>query len=121
MDAEAIEDLFAGVMPIRLRRMFGGVGIFDGELMFALVADGELYLKAGSEEQPLFMAAGSRPFTYDRNGKPTSLNYWTLPEEAFDDADALRRWSALACTAARRKASAKPVRRRGSAPPARPL
>jgi DNA transformation protein len=63
LDAEAIEDLFDGVVPVRLKRMFGGLGVFDGELMFALVADGELYLKAGSEEQALFVAAGSRPFT----------------------------------------------------------
>ena len=46
MDAEAIRDLFAALGPVRTRRMFGGQGIYAGELMFALEAGGELYLKA---------------------------------------------------------------------------
>jgi DNA transformation protein len=120
MDIDAVHDLFAGVMPVRLRRMFGGLGVYDGDLMFALVADGEIYFKAGAEEQPLFAAAGSKPFTYDRQGKPTSLGYWTLPDEAFEDVDALKRWTGFALAAARRKAAAKPLRRRGSALPELP-
>ena len=46
MDADAIRDLFQGLGEVRIRRMFGGQGVFSDELMFALEAGGELYLKA---------------------------------------------------------------------------
>ena len=46
MDPEAICDLFVALGPVRTRRMFGGHGIYAGDLMFALETGGELYLKA---------------------------------------------------------------------------
>lgn len=49
MDAEAIRDVFRSFGPVHIRRMFGGKGIYEGELMFALEAGGELYLKADEE------------------------------------------------------------------------
>jgi DNA transformation protein len=113
MDAEAIREIFAEILPVRVRMMFGGQGIYDGDLMFALADDGEIYLKADAATKARFEQAGSRPFTYDRNGKPFSLNYWRLPDSAFDDVDELRGWTELALGAAR---SARPVRRRGSSP-----
>ncbi|TCR66508.1 TfoX/Sxy family protein [Bosea sp. BK604] len=116
MDAAAIRDLFADILPVRVRMMFGGYGIYDGELMFALAADGEIYLKADEVTKSRFEDVGSRPFTYDRKGKPFSLNYWLVPETALDDVEELRRWTALALQAARERKAAKPVRRRGSSP-----
>ena len=49
MDAEAIREIFRGLGPVQIRRMFGGQGIYRDELMFALVASGELYLKTDDE------------------------------------------------------------------------
>ncbi len=45
MDEEAIRDIFREAGAIRLRRMFGGLGIYRDDLMFALESGGELYLK----------------------------------------------------------------------------
>lgn len=112
MDAEGIRELFASVMPVRVRRMFGGHGIYDGETMFALEQGGEIYLKADAESESRFMAAGSSPFVYSRGAKPFQMSYWRLPEAAFDDEDALREWTGLALAAARRASA--PLRRRGS-------
>lgn len=111
MDQEAAEDLFADILPVRVRRMFGGLGIFDGSLMFALVADGELYFKTNEETSVRFAEAGGRAFSYARKGKLATMGYWTPPEQIFDDAEALRRWTALARQAAH--ASAARVRPRG--------
>ncbi len=36
----------AGFGPVAVKRMFGGAGIYRDGLMFALVADDVLYLKA---------------------------------------------------------------------------
>lgn len=105
MDQEAVEDLFSGVLNVRVRRMFGGLGIFDGPLMFALVAGGELYLKTNEETARHFAEAGGRAFSYARKGKLATMGYWTPPEQVFDDGDELRRWTVLALEAARASAA----------------
>ena len=61
MDPDIIRDLFADLGAVRVRRMFGGQGIYLDELMFALEAGGELYLKADPETAGLFAKAGLGP------------------------------------------------------------
>jgi len=46
--------------------MFGGQGVFSDDLMFALEAGGELFLKADTETAGAFAAAGSRQFVYTK-------------------------------------------------------
>jgi DNA transformation protein and related proteins len=107
MHADSISDLFSALGPVRIRRMFGGQGIYRDELMFALEADGELYLKADAETAGLFERAGSSPFTYRKDGKAATMSYWRLPDTALDDPDEAARWGRLALEAARRSAAAK--------------
>lgn len=104
MDAEGVRELFADILTVRVRRMFGGHGIYDGETMFALEAGGEIWLKADAQSVPRFEAAGSAAFTYQKQGKPFAMSYWRLPDEALDDADLLKDWTRLAVEAARRGA-----------------
>jgi DNA transformation protein len=113
VNADGIREVFADILNVRIRLMFGGHGIYDGELMFALESGGEIYLKADGETQAQFDAAGSTPFIYSRDGKPYAMSYWRIPVEALDDADLLRLWTNRAIEAARRNAR-KPVRRPGS-------
>jgi DNA transformation protein len=112
MDPEAISDLFAGLGPVRVRRMFGGQGIYAGELMFALEAGGELYLKADADTVEAFRAAGSTPFVYDRGGRHVEMSYWRIPAAAADDPDEASRWARLALEAARRTGAEKRAKER---------
>lgn len=108
MDAEAIHDLLAEVGPVRIRRMFGGQGVFIDDMMFALEADGVLYIKADTETENVFSDAGSEKFSYAvANGKILSLGYWSLPDEALDDPSAAEIWARRGIEAARRAALAK--------------
>ena len=102
MDPEFLADLFAPFGTVTVRRMFGGQGIYHDGLMFALVADGELYMKVDEASKAAFEAAGSAPFTYSGKGKPVQMSYWRLPEAAMDDADDLKVWAERAYAAARR-------------------
>ena len=103
MDAEAIRDVFRGLGPVHIRRMFGGKGIYRDELMFALEAGGELYLKADEESVRAFQELGSRPFTFEtRDGRATLTSYWLMPESALDDPDEAQEFAAMALGAARR-------------------
>ena len=42
--------------------MFGGVGIYAGELFFALIADDTVYFKVDQSNRPEFEARGMGPF-----------------------------------------------------------
>ena len=119
MDSEAIRDLFASLGPVRTRRMFGGQGVYAGELMFALEIDGELYLKADDSSLSIFQAAGSRPFEYRRGERTTQMSYWRLPDAALDDLDEAARWGRLALEAATRAATSAHAKRAKRRPAAR--
>ena len=108
MDAEAIRDVFRGLGYIQIRRMFGGQGIYQGDVMFALEAYGELYLKADDKTVESFRERGSRPFSFEnRDGRVTATSYWLMPESALDDPDEAARLAETALQAARRAKAAK--------------
>ena len=96
----------------RLRRMFGGHGIFCDGVMFALIADDTLYLKVDDETKPAFLDAGSLPFLYDKAGKTVEMSYVTVPDEASEDVGELREWAHMALAAANRAQAAKPAKKR---------
>ncbi len=101
--AELARELFAPLAAITVKRMFGGAGIYGDGLFFALIHDGEIYLKADAESEPLFATAGSQPFLYHnvKREKPVKLGYWTLPSEALDDPEAALTWGNRALATAR--------------------
>lgn len=97
--------LFHPFGDIRVRRMFGGAGLYCDELFFAIMDDGAVYFKADDETRKAFEARGLSPFTYEmKDGSSASMSYYNAPEEIFDDEDELRRWTTLALDAARRAA-----------------
>jgi len=74
--AEFWKDQLAGFGPITIRKMFGGVGIYHDGLMFALVVDDTLYLKADTVTHWEFESEGLAPFTYDvKDGKNVVTSY----------------------------------------------
>jgi DNA transformation protein len=95
-------DLFSPWGELSMRKMFGGLGLYHQDKMFALVADGELYFKVDEHSAAQFKAARSKPFTYKSKGKNVSLSYWLAPPEIFDDSEALIKWSNIAWAAAER-------------------
>jgi DNA transformation protein len=113
VDANDIVELFAGFGPVTVRRMFGGAGIYADGMIFGLVADGVIYLKADQHTIPDFEREGLKPFTYEGKGKKlVALPYWRMPDRLYDDPDELAQWAHAALIAARR-APRKPRRARG--------
>jgi DNA transformation protein len=102
MDDEAIRDMFAGLGPVTIKKMFGGKGIYHDGLIVGLEVDGEVLLKADKESAPDFEAAGSAQWVYDGKNKPVAMPYWSIPDEAIDDPDELKRWTKKAFEAALR-------------------
>lgn len=98
MDDDTLLDLFAGLGPVSIRRMFGGKGIYHDGVIIAVVIRGELRLKADAETAPQFADAGSTQWTYigSRHGKEVAMPYWSVPDSAIDDPDEMAKWARLA-------------------------
>src|ERR1700726_3839712 len=80
------------VGPITPKRMFGGVGLYAGELFFALLAGDVLYLKADESTRREFEAAGARPFQpYPDRGSGTM--HYSVPAAILEDSDELIAWA----------------------------
>lgn len=86
----------------RIRRMFGGHGVFCDGVMFALIADDTLYMKVDDETRDAFAEAGGAAFTYEKGGRQIEMSYFSLPESANEDIDELRDWAHMALAAANR-------------------
>ncbi len=101
MDDDAIREMFAGLGPVTIRKMFGGKGIYHGGLIIAVLLRGELFLKGDAESAPDLEAAGARRWTYEGNGgRKAAMPYWSVPESALDDPDEMAVWSRKAFEAA---------------------
>jgi len=88
------QDVLAPLAPLRIKRMFGGAGVYSGEVFFAILADDTLYLKADARSRDAYEARGLRPFSYIRkDGRTARLLYYPLPAEILEDPEALVAWA----------------------------
>lgn len=102
-----VVELMQSIGPVRAKAMFGGHGIFLGELMFALIADSVLFLKVDKQSESNFKARGLEAFTYMKKGKEFKMSYYQAPEEALEEAEEMCYWANMAYSAALRVASKK--------------
>jgi DNA transformation protein len=102
-----VQELLEDWAPVSARRMFGGHGLYHEGLMFAIVMDQQLYLKADEVNRPEFEALGLAPFTYAMKGKDVALSYWAAPDTIFDDQQEAVNWAQSAWDAALRGHKAK--------------
>lgn len=92
--AERLVDELATIGDVSSKKMFGGYGIFDDGVMFALVdASGNPFLRADDTTSSAFEAAGS-----EAHGR---MPYWRIPAEVMNDEERLRDWAGRARDMAR--------------------
>lgn len=109
------------VAPVREKRMFGGLGLYSGELFFALIANDVLYFKTDEANRAAYTSRGLaafRPFP----DRPATLAYHEVPADMIDDPRRLRPWvegALAAARAAKERSPSKRARSRGSASAAR--
>ena len=111
-----VQELFAGLGPVQVKRMFGGAGGYADGVMFLLIADDTIYIKADDALRAELAAEGCGPFVWapqsgPRKGEKLDLGYCRLPDSAMDDPDEAARWGAKALAVAKAKAVAKPKRK----------
>ena len=105
-------DLLQPLGPVVARRMFGGWGLYVDGVMFALIEQERLFLKADREAEARFADAGCQPFTYVARGQTIALSYFEAPDGSLEDPDDLLPWAELAVRAARRAKAEKATSRK---------
>lgn len=106
-----LEQLNRAVPPVRARAMFGGIGLYAGDVFFALIANDVLYFRTDDSTRPAFEALGMAPFRpFDEHGPV--MSYYQLPEEILEEPETLRRWAERAIAGARANRRRPPQTRR---------
>jgi DNA transformation protein and related proteins len=95
--------------PMHSKRMFGGWGLYQGDVIVAIIAFERLYLKTSAETRPRFEAEGCAPFVYDARTGAVAMSYWSAPAEALDSPALMQPWARLALQAALAARAAKPA------------
>jgi DNA transformation protein len=95
-------ELMASWAPVSARKMFGGYGLYREGLMFALVADDELFFKTDADNVAQFEKMGCRPFAYQGRNRVVQMSYWSAPAASLDSSAEMSEWCQSAYGAALR-------------------
>ena len=93
-------ELLAPLGAVRVKRMFGGWGLYADEVFIAIIGGDRLFLKTSAETRPAFEAEGCEPFVYDSKTGSIALGYWSAPADAMDSPALMEPWARRALQAA---------------------
>ena len=100
---------------VRSRRMFGGVGLYSGELFFGLIDDDTLFFKADATNSADYIARKMPRFMPFPDRPEAVMAYYQVPADIIEDAELLVAWarkSAAVAMAAGKKPAPKKARKR---------
>ena len=103
---EFVLDQLAGVREFRAQAMFGGVGLYSGDVFFGILAADVLYFKVGDTNRAEYEQAGSKPFKPYAD-RLTTMQYYEVPVSVLENGEDLKTWARRAIEAAERKQAAK--------------
>ncbi|NND02577.1 MAG: TfoX/Sxy family protein [Acidimicrobiia bacterium] len=87
--AERLVDDFAHLGNVTTKKMFGGFGVFEDGVMFAIVdSAGAAFLRADESSSQVFEDAGSE--------RHSRMPYWLIPGAVLDDPKQLAEWAETA-------------------------
>jgi DNA transformation protein len=85
-------DQLSGVPAVTARAMFGGIGLYAGDVFFGIIASDILYLKVDDSNRPEYEAAGSRAFRPFAD-RAMVMPYYEAPVGVLESADTLAAWA----------------------------
>jgi DNA transformation protein len=86
----ALEQL-AALDDLRCKRMFGGYGLYSGEVFFGILFDGRLYFKTHPDTLPEYLVCHAPVFAPSE--KQILRNYREVPVDILEDAAQLAAWA----------------------------
>ena len=94
----------AEAYDVRARRMFGGMGVYTGERMFAFLIGEEIGLKLSPEHlEEAMMLPGAGPLIPDADSEPMR-EYVNMPKNVLDNIDQFIVWVERSAGYVRKKA-----------------
>jgi DNA transformation protein and related proteins len=95
-------DQLGDIDGLSARSMFGGTGLYSGDVFFGIVFSDTLYLKVNAATRTAYVRAGMKPFKPYRD-RPTTMQYYEVPASVLEDGDELTKWAQQAVTVAATK------------------
>jgi len=90
-------------LDARARKMFGGMGIYTGEKMFAILLDDAVGLKLSPEDrEEALRLEGAKTFC-PGPGAPEMIEYVQLPSSILDNSEVFQYWIRRSAEYARSK------------------
>lgn len=77
------QEYLASLGTIRYRSLFGSYSLTVGETVFAMVANGELYLRACEQSVQYCVKHSPVWLTFIKRGRPVILNYYQVNDELW--------------------------------------
>jgi DNA transformation protein len=91
---EYVLEFLRPIGPLQTSRFFGGVGISNGFVQFAMIMDNSLYFAVDESTRKKYEKAGMQPFSYmTKRGRVQVRKYFELPEDVLTDSEQLRVWA----------------------------
>ena len=99
-----------GIDGLRSRRMFGGVGLYSGELFFGLIDDDTLFFKTDARNSADYIARRMPRFMPFPERPEAVMAYYQVPADIIEDVEDIQAWArkAVAVALASRAAKARP-------------
>jgi DNA transformation protein len=90
--AYVLEQL-AGLGNVAPRRMFGGVGLYSGELFFGLIDDDTLFFKTDESNAAEYQARHMPRFMPPANRPLGPMGYHQVPADIIEEGESLVGWA----------------------------
>jgi len=87
-------DQLSDLRGVTCRAMFGGYGLYQGEVFFGIIHKGRLYFKTDDLTRSAYVARDMKPFR--PNTKQTLKTYYEVPVDLIEDQEQLIAWAARA-------------------------
>ena len=95
MSADSFRDFvleqLAALDGLRCKRMFGGYGLYCGEVFFGIVFDGRLYFKTHADTLAEYLDFHAAVFAPSE--KQILKNYREVPVDILEDGERLQLWA----------------------------
>lgn len=89
--SEFVLEQLSSLPGLRARRMFGGQGLYAGEVFFGILYRGQLYFKTHPDTLADYLACGAVVFAPSE--KQVLRNYREVPAEILEDGERLLLWA----------------------------
>ena len=111
---EFVIDQLAELRGLRSKAMFGGFGLYRGDVFFGILSKSGLYFKVSAATRTEYQSRGMAPFC--PNGKQTLTSFYEVPIEILEQPEDLVRWAQEAIMAAIAASSVQATRRKQGRP-----